>query len=247
MSVAAMALYAAAMVAGLYVVGLWRPAMIKEAVLWFTLTAFAMVMRFMPSRGDERIFRSVFADNVRLVVVIEFLVGAYVLSLLAELVLFPIVTLLAMLDAFARLDQKHATVAKVTGPLLSIIGLVILSFAVTRAVADYRSLGTMDTSRTILFPLLMSIGFVPFVYGLVAFATYESVFTNLTMGGKKAPDVVRYAKRRIIFQHGLSLHRLRSFLKRSGFKLMQIESPEDVERLLQTDHSETSKQWPMGS
>lgn len=191
-------------------------------------------MRFSTSRDDESILRSVFVDNVKLVVFLEFLVGTYVMPLPAELVFVPFVTFVVMLDTVAKLDVKNAAVAKITTFVLTVIGVTILGFSASRAIGDFRNLGSMNTVRTIAFPPLMSIAFVPFIYALVVIATYESVFIRLAIGREKSPEVVRYAKRRIISHCGLSLRRLRAFAKRPPFEMTQVESSADVDRLFTT-------------
>jgi hypothetical protein len=232
--VAGMVLYTATIVTLLHAVGFWELGMLKDTVLWLCFAAFAMVMRFMTSRDNERILRQVFVDNVKVVILIEFLIGTYVMSLPAELVFVPLVTFLVMLDAFARCDDKYAPVVKLTGLLLAVIGCAILGFAVSRAIGDWRDLGTMNTVRSIVFPPLMCLVFAPFIYVVVVIATYESIFIRLTLGRDKTADVVRYAKRRILLHYGLSLRRLRDFAKRPPFEIMQIQTTDDVDRLLKS-------------
>lgn len=229
--VAAMVLYTATIVAALYAIGFWQIAMIKDTALWFCFTAFVTVMRFTTSRDDQNILREVFVDNVKLIIFLEFLVGTYVMSLPAELMFVLFVSIVAMLDAVASIDEKNAAVAKFTTFLLVVVGFAILGFAVSRAIGDFQNLGTMDTVRTIAFPPLMSIAFVPLIYALAVVVTYESIFIRLAIGRDKAPDVVRYAKRRIFFHCGLSLRRLRAFARRPPFEIMQVESSADVDRL----------------
>ena len=227
-----MVLYTAAIVTVLYAVGFWQLGMLKDTGLWFCFVAFAMVMRFTMPRDNERILRQVFFDNVKLVILIEFLIGTYAMSLLAELVCVPFVTFLVVLDVFARRDEKNVPVARMTGSLLAVIGFAILGIAVSRAIGDYRNLGTMNTVRSIVFPPLMSNVFAPFIYVVMVIVTYESIFIRLTLGPDKTADVVRYAKRRILFHHGLSLRRLRDFAKRPPFEIMQIQTTDDVDSLL---------------
>ena len=230
--VAAMGVYTGVIVLALYAIDFWQLAMTKDTLVWFCFTAFAMVMRFMTSREDENILKYVLLDNIKLIIFIEFLIGAYVMSLPVELVFVFVVTLLVLLDTVARLNDEHAAVARLTGFLLPTIGFAILVFAVSRAIGDYQNLGTMDTVRSIAFPPLMSIAFVPFIYFLVVIVTYESIFLRLAFGRDKHPDVVRYAKRRIFFHCGVSLRRLRNLAKRPPFEIMQIESNDDVDRVL---------------
>jgi len=229
--VAAMMLYTIAIVAALYAIGFWQLPMIKDTVLWFCFTAFSMVMRFSTSRENDNIMRTVFTDSVKLVIFLEFLIGTYVLSLPVELVFVPFVTIVMMLDAVAKLDEKYADVTKSTTFLLGVIGFAIFGFAVSHAIGDFRDLETMNTVRTIAFPPLMSIAFIPFIYVLVVIVTYESLFIRLSIGRDKDLAVVWYAKRRILFHCGLSLRRLRAFAKRPSFEIMRVESNDDVDQL----------------
>ena len=229
--VTAMLLYTGAIVATLYAIGIWQLPMIKDTVLWFCFTALAMVMRFATSRDNDNIMRTVVADNAKLIIFIEFLIGTYVFSLPAELVLVPFVTVLVMLDAVAKLDEKYAHVAKFTTFLLAVTAFAIIGFAVSRAIDDLQNFETLDTVRIIAFPPLMSIAFIPFIYGFVIITTYESIFIRLAVGRDKPPDVVRYAKRRIFFHCGLSLRRLRALANRPPFEIMRVESSTDVDRL----------------
>lgn len=233
---AGMALYTAAMILALYAAGFWQPAMIKDAAVWFVFTAVAMVMRFTTSRETDSILRKVIVTNVTVLIVVEFLIDTYVMSLPAELVLVPAVTSLTLIMTVAQLDESHAPAAKLSAFLLGAIGFVVLGFAISRAVGNYRSLGTMDTVRTIAFPPLMSVLLVPYLYIWRCYCDYELVFVRLALGREKAPAVVRYAKRRIFLHCGLSLHRLRDLTNRPR-ELMQITSKEDVDRLLRPTDS----------
>jgi hypothetical protein len=228
----AMILYTVAVVAGLYAIGFWQVAMMKDTAMWFCFTAFAMVLRFTNSSADESVLRHVVSDNVTLIILLEFVIGTYVMSLPIELALVPLTAFLVMVDAVARNDIKSAPIAKFTAFVLCVVGTAILGFAVSTAIIDYRNVGTLDTLRSIAFPPLMSIIFVPFVYFLLVIATYESIFTRLTFGREKAPDVVRYAKRRILVHCGVSLGRLRSLTRRQPLEIMSIKSGDDVDRLL---------------
>lgn len=231
---AAMALYTAFIVAGFHAVGLWRITMVKDTTLWLLFAASAIVVRIVTSGDNENILRQVLADSIKLIVLLEFLIGTYVMSLPAELALVPFITILVMLDTVARADEKNAPVARLTGALLVVVATGILGFAVSGAIGDYRNLGTINTIRSILFPPLMSIAFAPFIYVVVIVSTYESIFLRLKFGRSKAPSVVRYARRRIFFHNGFSLRRLRGFAMRTRLEIMRIESTEDVDRILKS-------------
>lgn len=232
--VVATVLYTTTAIAILFVLGLWRNDMVKDAVLWFGFTGFAMVVRFATSAKNERIVRTVLIDNLKLVILIEFLIGTYVFSLGIELILVLVLVLLTTIDAFVKTKNEHSPISNATTTILAIAGLVIVSFSISQALADYQNLGTIDTGRTILFPPIMAIIFIPFIFGLVILVAYENIFVRLACGREKATPVMRYAKSQIFRHCGLSIRRLHELAKWRPMDLLRIETRSDVDDLLQS-------------
>jgi hypothetical protein len=228
--VAAMAAYVSACIYLFWSLGLWVPLMTKDAILWFLLTGFVMLMQFMTDRQQKSVFRFVIRENIKLLIFIEFLIGAYTFPLWVEMFFVPLVTILLMLDTFAGTSDEYKDVKTFAGWIVAAIGFGLLYFAITRAVGDWRNLGTADTIRSIVFAPLMSIAFAPFVYGSMVVAAYENLFVRLEIGREKPPSVKRYAKSRIIKHCGLSLSKLRQ-LATSSFRLNTVETNDDVDRV----------------
>jgi len=232
--VGAMLAYTAALVASLSALGFWHTGMLKDTVIWFFFSGFVLVMDFVTSKDNEPVFKKILFDNVKVLIVIQFIINTYTMPLIGELVFVPFVTLLFVMDALAKTDTQYDSGARLTGCVISIIGFLIFGYAIWCAVSDFRNLGSMDTFRSIAFPLLMSLLFAPFVYFVVLASTYENIFVRLRIGPEKTRDVIRYAKRRILFRYGLRLSRLREFSKRFSLELMRIQTVEDVDRLLES-------------
>ncbi len=230
-SVASMVLYTATIVLFLYILDIWNLELLKDTLTWLMFAAFPMVVRFLVASNSDRIFKQIVADNIKFVVLVEFLVGTYVMPLPVELILIPFAAFLVILDVFARLNSAHADVAKVTGALLSIAGLLIVGIAFYRAMVDYHNLGAIATIRSVLLAPVMSVAFSPFVYFIVLIATYESTFGWLNVGPTKTSEVIRYAKFQIIRHNKMSLRRLQSSAKHLQSQFTQIQTTNDVDRL----------------
>ena len=228
--VIAMATYVSACVFLFWLLGLWVPLMTKDAILWFMLTGFIMLMQFMTDREPKNVFRSVIRESIKLVILIEFLIGAYTFPLWVEMFFVPFVTILLMLDTFAGTSEEYKDVKKFTGWVVAAIGFGLLYFAINRAIGDWRNLGTTDTFRSIVFAPLLSIAFTPFIYGSMVVAAYENLFVRLEIGREKPPEVKRYAKSRIIKHCGLSLKKLRELASKS-FRFNTVETNDDVDRV----------------
>ncbi len=159
-----MIIYVAAVVAGLYAVHFWNVALLKDTVLWLCFTGMVMAANLVTSKTREGIFRKIVADNVKVIVLIQFLVNTHTFSLVGELVFVPFVTLVAMLETVASLDKRYSSVAKFMSGLQIAIGIVILVFAGLKVISDYENLLTIDALRSLLLAPMLSILFWPFIY-----------------------------------------------------------------------------------
>jgi len=227
----ALFLYNAGVILVLQTLGVWDLVLLKDTVLWFSFVGMALGFRAATMAQDARLFSSVLKDCVKIVLVVEFLANTYTLSLGGELLLIPFLALLAMVDTLAHTDPKHSQAARLTTALLAAAGLAVIGFAISKAIADFGTLWSVDSLRRLLLPPGLSILLIPLVYAVALYMSYEQLFTRLRVGLDADGPVERYAKRRIRALCRISLNRTRAFLHENGHALMLIRSREDVDSL----------------
>jgi hypothetical protein len=225
-------LYVTGVVAVLFAVGVWTIDLLKDTILWFLFSGLAVAFALIGSSQDEGVFRKIVVDSVKIMVIIEFITSTYTLSLLAELVLAPILAVLAGMDAVASTDERYGPAGKLLKWLQGMIGFAIVLYAVGQAIADYRTLGSLTTLRTVVLAPLLSILFSPFVYFLVPYTHYETLFLRLRIGVDKSPDVQSYAKCRLVCFLGIRLQAVRDFLRTHGHDLMEVRTRINVDGLI---------------
>lgn len=229
--VIAATIYVVAIVSLLKHLGVWTSDLAKDTVLWFLFGGLASFSLITSHRG-ESLLKSAAADALKIAVLVEYITSTYTLSLPAELLLVPVATVVAMMDVVAGTDERFAPVKRLLRVVQIAIGLTILYVAGRKAVADFGGLWTLGTLRSVALAPVLSILFVPFVYGLLLYAKYDTLFVRLKIGVEKPADVQRYAKRRLIIHLGASLKRVTAFLTGHGADLMRIRTRQDVDALL---------------
>lgn len=234
----AMLIYTSAVVAILYMIGFWRIVLLKDTLVWFCFSGFVTLVHYVTTNESSRVVRKIILDNIKLVIILEFLIGVYVMSLPAELVFVPIATFLVMLNEVAKTDREYRYVQLCTEIMLAVIGFCILGYVIVSVVQDYQSFGSLDTARAFVCLPLLSILFAPFIYMVLVFAAYESLLVQLSVGPEKEVGTIRYAKRRVILYCKFSLRRLHRLRDRPPYEFFQIESREDVDRVLTALHAE---------
>lgn len=213
----------------LWRLGFWEAAMLKDTILWFVGSGLALAYSF--DRSSERgWFRSAIASQVGVIVLIEYLATAYTFSLPAELALLPVLVAAGLLHAVSETDSQYRPVTKLTGALLSLAGLLVLSNAIFQA---SQAVGvSSSTVRAIALPAVLAALFLPAAYCLHLAIAYESLFIRLKLGGPRDKAVVRYAKRQLIKSLRFDARRVRHFLKADPMPLSRVRTRQDVDDLL---------------
>jgi len=226
-----MLLYSAAVVGILAAVGFWEATLLKDTIFWFVFSGFALAFRVAVATDTGLALSKALRDALRVVVVLEFLTNAYTLSLVGELLLVPGLVFLGLLDAVARMDQKHARVARLTGTLLAAAGFAIVGYAISSALSDGSHLWTVASLKLLLIAPVLSICFVPYLYLVVLFMVRDRLYCLLLPALDARSDVARYARRRIRYFTGLDLRRARRLLEDKRRDLMLVRSRQDIDRL----------------
>lgn len=227
-----MAVYTVGMVALLNRRGLWDVSLLKDTIMWFAFSGLALGFQFVNAKSDEPIFKQILKDNLKAVIILEFLMSTYTFSLLGELIFIPVMTVIAMLDVVAKQDEKNMGVSKLISGIQTLVGLYILMFVISKAIADMQHLGTLGTLKSIILAPILSIMFSPAVYLILLFSAYVQVFVRLEVGPEKNEGLKRYAKRRILLFGKLNLARVNRLQRTKGFRLVSIRTEEDVDKVM---------------
>jgi hypothetical protein len=232
--IALLILYIVGVVWALNAIGFWTHELLKETVIWFFISALALIASSIATKADTKLFETVVADNLKVIVLFQFLVDTYTFSLLVELIFVLIVTFLAMLQAVAQLDEKYKRAQTLIAILQLGIFVYVAISVTTSVIADYRSLGSMDTIRIILLGPVLSFALLPFAYLLRLYVIYEDLFVNLRIGPKKSYRLKNYARRRLILHLGLNAKNIHAFIQSGRARaLNRIQSKADVDRLIE--------------
>ncbi|TAL08545.1 MAG: hypothetical protein EPO02_12595 [Nitrospirae bacterium] len=188
--------------------GLWKPILLKETVLWFCFNAVWMLFDFGTSMRPVSIFRRVFIDNIKLGIIGSFVFNTYIFPFPVEFIGLPMLVFIAVLRAVAKRDDNGLSVVRLTDGILTFVNTLVLLIVLFRACADFRNLGSFETIRSIILAPTLSILIAPLLYVMILIAHYEMLFSLLgilTMSDKK---LKLHIGSRIILLAGFSMTRV---------------------------------------
>ncbi len=169
--------YVFAIVSLLKVVGFWDTSLLKDTILW----AFgAFVIMFKVDKAKDRShFADLIKDSIKWVIIFEFLVAFYTFSFRTEMILIPVLVFTGMLQAVVGFDPKHKQVEEILKKFASLIGIIIIGYVIFKTYNQFRDLLSIAQLKTFLLPIILTVLFLPFVYGLAIYMVYESIFIRL--------------------------------------------------------------------
>lgn len=196
----------------LFQCGLWQWVNFKTTLVW--AVSFALVTMFDINRISESdtYFGQTLRDTINATVVVAFIAESYSFSLLIELILFPVLLLVAGMMVVAEGNPKHAQISKLCYAILIISGLTYFGYGLYQAAMNFSDFVTWSNFREFFVPILLSLLFLPFIYAFSVYVTYESNLLRLNWL-MKDENLRRYAKYQAIFQFGFSLELLRRWAR----------------------------------
>lgn len=210
-----MTLYVSGLIVGLERVGLWNVSShLKDTVVWALTVAFVMFLNVNNISKEEKNFRKILKDYVKLALVLEFIVGFYPFALLIELLLIPCMVFLGAFQAVAGMKEESAPVKKLITGVIGIIGFVLIWHSVAALLADINAFFSIERLIEFILPSLLTILFLPFIYFLALFMLYEQLFMRFDFQNRHS-DLTSYAKRQAFFHFGLNLKKLVTWSKRN--------------------------------
>jgi len=210
-------------------IGIWEWILFKDTIYWFIAVAFVLMMNTNKVNQEKGFFIKILKDNLKIILVLEFILTLYTFNLIAEIILVPILVFIGAMSAVSELKKEYLPVKKLFDFILSLIGIFFIIFALGKVFGDFQNIMmTSQNLKTLILPPLLTFTFIPFVYFFALIMAYEMLFVRLSIFNKNDPDLIRFTKRKILLACHLNLSKLNRFAKESAQDLMKTKTKEDV-------------------
>lgn len=221
--------YAAACVILLWKFGFWESANLKTTLLWLLTFAFVTMGEVVQSEHGVKKLKAVVKDTLSATAVVLFIGEFHTFPLWAELLLVPSLVVVGLMLAMAERMPEHTIVLKPLRFIQSAAGLSILGYSLLRIAQDMGGFATVTTGREFAVPILLSLMFLPFLYGLMLYAAYENAAVRLRFSMKDGP-LGRYAFWRGLISFRTDIDLFRRFVRDLG--LHDVDDQPTVNRMI---------------
>lgn len=184
----------------------WQSSNLKDVLFWLFSVGLIFVFKMNEAKSNAY-FKGIFLSAIKWTIVLEFIVNLYSFSLLTEIIILPVLVFLAMTQAFAEMDEKHKMVSKFLQNVIAVAGLLIFSFSLYKTIVNFDDVLTFQNLVSFLLPSTITVLFIPFVYFLALYSTYESYLIELN-GKTVKKDKVKEVKKLILRVANINLDKL---------------------------------------
>jgi len=228
-----MLLYISAIIYILFLVNFWDLYLLKDSIIWVFLIGFLIFFKYSTLDKYENFLKKIFLDNIKLIIIFEFIVNIYTFPLYIEIILVPLISFIVLLDVVASYSSKYIIVSKILDIIQIIIGLSVLSYSIYKIVLDFKNFATLNTLKDFLLAPILTLSIIPFIYCFILYINYENIFKRLDLGVKKDKKLKKYAKKQIIKYCSLKISKVKKILSSKANELMRISNEKDVDFLIE--------------
>jgi len=212
----------------------WDISNLKDAIIWFIFSGLPIGFVVATTKIENNFWRNLVLKNLKVTVFAEVIITTFVFSLIIELILVPVVTFLVMLNTIWGLNKEKKDGLKVVNPILSILGLFILSYSLHQAIGDYIVNGNVSVLESFLFLMVYSIISIPYMYIFALYVEYDKLFTRLKLKDERDSDLDFWIKVRLLIFCNFRMKRLQIAADMKNYNIMSISSKDGIDAMIQS-------------
>lgn len=194
----------------LYYFKIWNFGLLKDTIIWSIASATVLFFS-MNKAKDFTYFKPIVLENLKVIVILEFITNSYSFNFLTEMIVIPIMTFIGVLQIYAEHSAKknpeHLKVAGCLKNFFAFSGILIFIYVSYKTYKYYSDLLTIQNIKTLLLPFVLTIFLIPFLYLLALYMNYETLFIRIPYLIKKEKKQKKM-KRNILLYANINLNKL---------------------------------------
>ena len=224
----------------LYEIKLWDFSLIKDTIYWFLVVAFLLFVNVTKVNKEENYFKKLITDNIKIVVVIEFIVNLYTFNIIIEIIFVPIfITSILIsiyseyfMSIFPKQREKYLQVNKIFNFIVGVFVIIVIIYSIYNVFSDFKSFCTLENLKAFILPFLLLISFIPFLYFLALFISYDSFIKNIDLFLKQDEVMKKFIKKKVSASCNINLRKLNKFIKETYPKIIRINNKEEIYKII---------------
>lgn len=192
--------YATTLIYLAYKLNLWDLTQLKDTIIILLFVGIPLCFTAMGIKSGKNLLKDVTRNTVGFSAITIFYVDSVSLSLLGELILIPIATLVTMYAIVTKEKPEYLAMLKVANGVLMLIGFFLIFYTTKTILSSWDENAWSDVTKNFVFLLWFSFAMIPFIYTLAFIVNVESALIMLPYHNNHKKPLIKV---RIAFVLGL--------------------------------------------
>ena len=227
-----------------YYLGLWDITYLKENIFWFIFSGLPIGFIVATSKIERGFWKKLILENLKFIVLIEFIISSFTFSIIIELLIIPVITIIVLINIVSKFDEGDERVEKITNIIITIFGLFVLFYSLYRLIAEIHSIGNISYLKSFLFPVVYSIISIPYMHTFKLIVEYEQLFVRLRCGRKRSRELDFLIKLRLFLFCNVQIKKLQVATNMNNYNLMSISSKDEIDSMITSYKYALSQEMP---
>jgi hypothetical protein len=212
-----------------YYLDLWTLNSLKDSIIWFLFAGLPIgpIVALEKKIGKE-FWKNIILNNLKFIVIVEFIINTSNFSLILELLIFPVIMLIVIFGVFSETKEEYSILKKPSIVLQTLFGLFILSYSIYKSIVDFQIIGNIDTLKSFLLPVFYSAISLPYMFVFKIIVLYEDIFNRLKLGAKRSFKLNLLIKLNLLLFCNIRIKRLEIALNMGNYNIMSISSIDEI-------------------
>lgn len=161
--------------------GYWSPTLLGGTTLWMFLVGLSWFFNSNDASRDDDFFKKRLLHALSVGALVEFFVNIEPMPYPVELLVQVILTFLTLMTLDAIYTDETRPVQRAFEWLVGLVGFGLFAYVTYGIVQHWRTYDPVSLRNELLLPVWLTIGVIPFLYGLAYWMVIQSVANRMTV------------------------------------------------------------------
>ena len=215
---------------GLKQLGLWQMDQIKSSIFWYFLTGVGLLFRVTQAKENDKFFKKAIADNLKVIVIFEFIIVAYSFSFITEFIVFPFIVILSLSLGISKTHKELVSVKYLIESLLFVYAMFIAWNSISIIYKEPQLFWNTTTARDFMLPIFLSVGCLPCLYLVFIWIHIEQFNLRMNLKDYHTDHIRKYGKWKFCLAFWLRPYLL--YRAARQFNCLSVKNRKDVRNII---------------
>lgn len=227
-------IYGFLMVFILYKLEFWEFIYTKDTLLWILFTATWLSFTTANNRYEKNVFINILKDTFAITIFIEFLLNLYTFPIIIEIIIIVgsvfLTIIMVYIERSSDKNKSDGAYKLITG-INSYFGLNIGIYLIIKVFINFNNLLTLETLKSFILPVLLTIMFIPYLYYLLIKISYDELTMFIKLNKKASKRIIFYFKIKMYIKCKFNKKKISHLRKERKHLIVNMETMKDVNNI----------------